>query len=92
MKYIAENDKRHTFQYMVGIKLIAIDQAVPSGCVETMRIANNVSGHDMKRLIQYASGRRTVVNREDSWVTTNKYVDEWIINQSPFRREHLRNV
>lgn len=51
-----------------------------------------LSGHDMKRLIQYACGGGIVVNREDAWVTTNKYVDAWIMNQSLLRKEHLRSI
>ena len=46
----------------------------------------------MKRLIQFEYRGGISVFKEDSWVTTNKYVDKQIMNQPLLRKEHLKKV
>lgn len=55
-------------------------------------MANNVSEYDIKRLIQSECRKGISVNKEDTWVRTNKYVEKQIMNLSLLRKEHLKRV
>ena len=69
-----------------------LSTTVPRGCVEKMSsLANNLSAHNMKMLIQ-SECRRGISMIKDTWVTTNKYVDEQIMNQSLLRNKHSKRV
>ena len=69
-----------------------LSTTVPRGCVEKMSgLANNLSAHNTKMLIQ-SECRRGISMSKDTWVITNKYVDEHIINQSLLRNKHIKRV
>lgn len=54
----------------MDIRFLSI--TVPCGCVEKMSsLANNLSAHNMKMLIQ-SECRRGISMIKDTWVTTNK--------------------
>lgn len=69
-----------------------LSTTVPRGFVEKMNgLDNNLSAHNMKMLIQ-SECRRGISMIKDTWVTTNKYMDEQIMNQLLLRNKHIERV
>lgn len=71
---------------------IRLGMSVHCGCVEKMsRMVNSLSGHDTKGQCSLEYREEISVQREHTWVTTGKYVDDQIMSQSLLRK-HLKGV